>query len=442
MRSFFIQVGSQYINKIKDGLVTKFFCLVLFMTIILIPSLMVKANDLSSDHSTISDVEVLFVEIPEYISNGDFQTAIDVGTEYLEEHPDDPTINWHLGEAYLRMSMPFDALPYFQRVSELLPDDKVVLARAKYFSALCYYYSGDTNKARNTFYECLRIDGDAEFSGYAEQMLSVLNLTPYFDSWNIVESDHFTFHFHPVFTAEERDEYSKKHEEAYVIQNEVLHSEPIKKIDEFVWDSEESLISIKGSGIKFSSPNTCIINSMYTVTAGHLTSYILVFWMEKPDDLLNVDISIRNSRFIDQGTGVYFNNQDPSEKSLDILKVKLLVRNGLRKKLDVKDQWENDEIFDMTYPSRISQVIAGDFIDYLVQSAGIDKYRLLLSDPSFTNASMIYRNELFKIINEFESKYARNYLLFIIPAAIIILFVLIMIIKKRVRIKNLFQKGQ
>ena len=88
------------------------------------------------------------------------------------------------------------------------------------------------------------------------------------------------------------------------------------------------------------------------------------------------------------------------------------------------------------------KAILGDFIDYLVQSAGIDKYRLLLSDPSFTNASMIYRNELFKIINEFESKYARNYLLFIIPAAIIILFVLIMIIKKRVRIKNLFQKGQ
>jgi tetratricopeptide (TPR) repeat protein len=411
--------------------VIKMLCFMILIPMVFASSLAVSASGLS-----VPDAEALYKAMPEYLSGMEFRTAIDEGNAYLAERPDDALINWYVGEAYLHMSEPAEAMPYFRHVRELLPDDPAAQSRAAYFIALCNYYTGKTADAENNFNECIDINGDAAFTGYAGQMLKTMNLLPYFDNWSIVETDHFIFHFHPVFNAEQIDEYSKKHEEAYVLQNQVLQSDPIKKIDEFVWDSEASAINATGQGFNFSSPTFCIINSLYTVTAGHLTSYILVFWMKKPADLLAPDLSIRNNRFINQGTGVYFNDQKHEYKLLIRLKNRLMVQNGLLAELDVTEQWKNDSVFDSVYPSSISQVIAGDFIEYLVKRAGAEKYKALLLAPSFTNAEAIYGNDLSVIIKDFESTYARNYRLFIALAAFVVLIILIRMIRRSVRRKR------
>jgi len=208
-----------------------------------------------------------------------------------------------------------------------------------------------------------------------------------FDSWNKRETENFVFYFQPSTKVTNIDEFVQAREQAFKKINSIFKAKLPKKIDFFVWNSNEDALKEIGRTLGFAISSSCTIHSRYEQTLGHKMTHIIVG---------NAGGFYRATGLINEGLATYFDqtNQDK------LLIAKEALRKSKNLKISIKDLWLNwpgEMIGEFhTYP------LAAAFVKYLIQEEGIDKVLELAKNQTYENALNIYGGRIDELITEFE----------------------------------------
>ncbi len=365
-------------------------------------------------------------DIAESYKNGDYNKVVDMGVPYLKDDPEDGEISYYVGESLLRQSKPAEAIPYLQKAISKYDEDPQFYAHAYYMMGLCQYYTGNNAEAVKALDVCVQENWNTEIAKNASSLLKMLNLSFYFNNWTISETDHFIFHFHPSITKAQIDEHSKNYEASYARINNSLPILPIKKLDDYVWDSEKTLKQQKADSSYTSGfsnyPDFFMMDSDLSMRPENQLAVLLSYWASPPADLLNTMDKLQAVPFINEGTISYLKNNGLSGNVYIKWKTLLAVQNGFLPEPPIEVMWKDETLSYYSYGTM--QDISGAFVDFLISKAGTEKYRLLLEDPTYTNAQSIYGEQLSTIINDFEGRYRPNYLV-VIVSVLVLLFILV-----------------
>lgn len=335
--------------------------------------------------------------IIQYFSKNDFKTAKEMAIEYLKTDSDNPSVNNILGTILVKEEDYNNALPYLEKsiqspsVPLYLKTDSLVNL------AICHYVTGNQKKAKEELLEAQSATTIVKTNALSTELLTTLNLTSYFDDWNTIESEHFIFHFHPSFDDEKRKLFVERHEDAFPKVNEFFNSNLPKKIDFYIWDSDESAKKILGQSLGFTLSRYSLINSRYNQTIEHEMTHAISRWMYP---------TVKTTSFINEGLATYFTKFSSKEYILEkVSNIQSDFKSGKLKNLSVKELWQNNEAFRTVYSQDVSYIIGCAFVGNLLNKGGVDKFKELLKDQSYENAQKIYGDQLDQIIKNFENKF-------------------------------------
>lgn len=330
-------------------------------------------------------------ELEALYSQKNYDEVITKAGAILETDADNACAAMYLGSAY-EETMQFDkAIPYLEAAVANGKADSVCLARSECVLGLCDYMIGDRENAVASLNDSIACNADSEIAKEANDILKGINADSYFDDWVTVESEHFQFHFHPSFSETKREWFVQTREDAYKEVNRFFNSRPIKKIDFYVWDSNESAQRILGQTLGFTIPSLAVVNSLYNQTTGHEITHALSYWMY-PERTATA--------LINEGAATYFNCSIDEQHSEEMLRAKIQSRKigGF----DIKKLWESSDAFRQ---QDNSYIIGSSFVRYLIQKGGENKFKELMKNETYNDAKTIYGDAIDQYINDFNTLY-------------------------------------
>lgn len=353
-----------------------------FLALILILNCFPFAS--ADDSADRNELEALYTQ-------KNYEEVVFKASAILKTDADNAYAAMYLGSAY-EETMEFDkAIPYLEAALANGKTDSVCVARSECVLGLCDYMTGDRENAVASLNASIACDADSEIADEAKDILKGINADSYFDDWITVESEHFLFHFHPSFSETKREWFVQTREDAYGEVNKFFNSKPIKKIDFYVWDSNESAKKILGQELGFTNPYLAVINSLYNQTTGHEITHTLSYWMY-PERTATA--------LINEGTATYFNCSVDEEHSEEQLREKIQGRKASG--FDIKKLWDSDDAFRQ---QDNSYIIGSSFVRYLIQKGGDDKFKELMKNETYNNAKTIYGDAIDQYINDFNTLY-------------------------------------
>lgn len=382
-------------------------------------------------------------ELDKMFSNRQYTESIGKGTEFLKNEPDDVYLNMIVGRsifnlAYLNSQDYKNALPYLEKAIQNDKQNTWMKAWSIENAAVCYYMIGQTKKANEYLDQCISMNSTKNVTEAASNTKKQVNLNSYFDDWKIIKTEHFIFHFHPSFDDKKISKFTKTRETAYSNLNNFFKSNLPKKIDFYVWDSNDSAMKVLGTPLGFALPNLCIVNSRYDQTPGHEMTHVLSYYMYP---------NVKVNTFINEGTATYFNQLNRTEYIKEFkLRTKFNNNSMKYKYISIVNLWKDGSLFRKAYPDGISYTLGSAFVRHLIKEGGIDKYKEFLQDQTYENAKKVYGEQLNDIVKKFDNQYVVNYMLtkvliaFTLLVALSIIALIIKFIRKRAKSKVLISK--
>lgn len=243
-----------------------------------------------------------------------------------------------------------------------------------------YFAIGNFEKAKEYYNKALNVDGTEATLKKQQELSILLGLDPMFQNWTTFETKNIRFHFQDISVLKNVKEYTAEREKAFVKIRKFFSSELPKKINFFIWTSNEEAFQKLGRRLDFSNPRYCISHARTGTTKGKEIAHSISFWS---------DSSMNITHLIYEGIGVFFDQ-------IDIDKI-LLAKSAIQgQSIDIKKVWVNPE----DYPNEILRPVAGAFVAKLI-SLDKKKFLELCRNQSYQNARYIYGDELNKIIFEF-----------------------------------------
>lgn len=312
-----------------------------------------------------------------------FDKVITIGLKELKINPYHPIANMILGKAYAETEQYEKALPYLEKGAITEYNNRWVQAWSKLYLGICYYYLDDPQKSKRLINECVKLNATKNSKNEAINKLDFLQLSDFYDSWEIIETEHFRFHFQTPCTIEDKEQFIAFREAAYIKINEFFNATPIKKIEFFVWNDPKQAENILGSRLGFAKSSICLINSKTNQTTGHETTHILSDFGIKPT---------QKTKLINEGIAVYFNqsNRDPFAVAKESI---------TGKEINITDLWENPK----NYSEEYCYSIGGALIAYLFEKGTEKQVRDLMKDQTLQSARKIYTN-LDTLMSDFTKK--------------------------------------
>lgn len=218
-----------------------------------------------------------------------------------------------------------------------------------------------------------------------------------YDGWVVECTEHIRFHFHPCFTAEQRESFEKTREAAFVAVNSFFESKLPDRIDFYVWDSNASAQKVLNQSLGYSIPGSEIIHSTYHQSRGHELTHVISYWYYP---------SRKEASLIDEGTAVYFNQNGDAEIEQE-KELRDAIKNGEKDPFNLLTLWT-----DGTSSGKLIKInedaytIGGAFVRYLMDNGGKDKFLELMKDQTPTGAQMVYGDSLDKYITEFTTQFS------------------------------------
>lgn len=331
----------------------------------------------------------------------------------------------YLGSAYEETLEFAKAIPYLEAAIANGKADSGCLARSECVLGVCYYMTGDRENAIASLNDSIACQADSEIVDEAKDLLKSINADSYFDDWITVGSEHFLFHFHPSFGELQRERFVQTREDAYGEVNRFFNSRPMKKIDFYVWDSDESAQRILGRPLGFTIPSLAVINSLYSQSTGHEITHALRYWMYPGGTA---------TALIDEGTATYFNCSVNEEQEEERLRVQ--IRRGEAAGFDLRKMWGNNGAFRQ---QENSYVIGSSFVRYLIKQGGEEKFKELLEKETYDNAKAVYGDAIDQYIRDFSALYQPRPAVSPLPVplacsgAAVLAFFLVLVLLKRKR---------
>jgi len=315
----------------------------------------------------------------------EYKPAIDKAKSLLQSEQNNVDLNLVIGRSYADLEEFENAIIYLE--SAVANDNHNTWRKAWALSYLgtCYFMSQDYKKSESSLNECIKLNAtkNATNSAYGQTLLFGLN--EFFQTWKIIETDNFRFHFQNISDIE-MEKYISKREKAFNEINGFFKSTLPKKIDFYVWDSREDAKIILKANLGFARPNMCIVHSHFQQSVGHEMTHVISNYSTK---------MVMKTGLINEGTSVCFDqtNQDKEQIAKDWIK-------NNSKKVEIKDIWENWK----DYPEELTYPLSGLFVKELIDNFGRDKFIEFFGNQTYDNAKLVFGNKLDKVIKDFENK--------------------------------------
>lgn len=319
-------------------------------------------------------------EMAEAMKNKNYQKVISLGNKLLSENPDDFEINLGMSMVYNGYSDHKNALFYSEKLEKLAQQDWeycwafIQLMRAHYEVGNNIVSRGYYDKAKNS-------KGTQNADAELNYLGRLLGFDKLYDSWRTIETANIIFHFEGSINQDKINEIVKSRQNSFIKINDFFNSKLPKKIDFFVWNSEDSYNSFLNKKLGFANPIYCIAHNRLNQSFGHEIAHNISFWSR--------NYKKNQTKFINEGIAVCFdmNSDDKFKIAKEVYKIH---------PIDIKKTWqENLEIDeDILYP------ISGAFVQYLIKYDK-EKFLTLNDNQTYENAKKIYGDKIDSLINDF-----------------------------------------
>tara|TARA_R110001583_G_C5565427_1_gene401565 strand:+ start:52 stop:1125 length:1074 start_codon:yes stop_codon:yes gene_type:complete len=321
-------------------------------------------------------------EMSNAFKNKEFEKVIKLGKELVESEPKDFDGLLGIGKAYNILNEFNNAIPYLEKAINYSEKDwQFAWSNIELMES--NFAIGNIEKAKEFYKKSLEYKGTKNSTKKLKGLALLFGFDKVYENWKTLETDNITFHFQNGTSIIDKENYIKERENAFLNINIFFSSYLPKKIDFFVWKSNDEAVKILNKSLGFTNPKYCISHNRDNQTKGHEIAHNISFWLDNTNN---------SNRLINEGIGVYFDqtNSDRIQNAKNTLQ---------SKKIDIKEIWLNPN----QYSEEILYPIAGAFIENLVL---IDKLKFLelCKNQTYENAELIYGKELGKIILDFNNK--------------------------------------
>lgn len=321
-------------------------------------------------------------EMSNAFKSKEFKKVIELGKQVIESEPNDFDGLLGVGKAYNILNEFNNAIPYLEKARNCSEKDwQYAWANIELMES--YYAIGNIKKAQEFYENSLKYKGTKSSSKKLRSLTLLFGFDKAYEDWEIKETENIIFHFQNGTSISDKEQYITERQKAFSNINTFFQSDLPKKIDFFVWKSNDEAIKVLKKSLGFSKPKYCTSHNRDNQTKGHEIAHNISFWLDKTN---------KKNRLINEGIGVYFDQTNTNR----LKKAKEAAQN---QKIDIKELWINGN----EYSEQILYPVAGGFIEYLIL---LDKNKFieLCKNQSYKNAELIYGAELEKIISEFNKK--------------------------------------
>ncbi len=315
----------------------------------------------------------------------DFESAIEKAKPLLNNDPNNADLNLIIGRAYADKADYQNAVPYLLTTTENDTNNSWRKAWAYNYLGTCYFMLQKYEEAEKYLNECIKLNAtkNATNDAYGKSLLFGYN--EFYNSWKIVETEHFRFHFQKM-NDEDIAIYTSVREKAFTKINSFFNSALPKKIDFFVWESREDAKSVLKANLGFAKPEFSVVHSHYQQTKGHEMTHVISNYSTT---------MLAKTGLINEGTAVCFDQTTHDKEKI--------VKGWLKansKKVAIKEIWSNWG----AYPTELTYPLSGLFVKALIEKFGQEKFIAFFGDQSYEHAKTVFGDELDKFINTFEGK--------------------------------------
>lgn len=327
-------------------------------------------------------------ELWKQYQQGEYAKVIEQVLPLIKKSPDDITLKLLLGRAYADNQQYNEALPFLEDAKTMDKSNGWIKSWSLAYLGVCYFRLSDNVKSKDCLKQSIELNATKNVNNFASRRLAIFGFTDIYNDFRVIEKEHIVFHFQPksIDKIGDIEKYMTVRELAFDSLSHFFLVKIPRKIDFFVWESNEDAIKTLNAPIGFSNPEMCIIHINYNQTVGHELTHVV------SNHLNNMEAK---TRLVNEGTAVYFDMTGRNRIKL----AKEALQNG--DTVNIKEMWRNPSM-----PERYFNPIAGAFMEYLIQTGGKDKFLRLCINQSLGNAEQIYSPNLDSIIQTFERKFA------------------------------------
>lgn len=298
----------------------------------------------------------------------EYKYVLDESLPLLIDYPNNMNLNLLIGRAFTDNGNSNEAILYLKKVIEN-DINKPNIAWSMAYLGRCYYNIDSIDLAKKYLNTCIKVNATNNATREAYKYLEFFSISQFYDSWTLVETDNYRFHFQ---NSKYDKEYVKYMSKLFIDLNKFFNSRTLKKLDFFVWEDPIEAQARLKMNLAFANYSTVSVHTTYKNTKGHELTHILCFFGLNPKNINNL---------ITEGVAVYFDQTNRNR-----MKVAQEFLNG--KKINIIDLWTNTSNYsrDYCYP------IGGALIDFLLKTGTEQQLKEILKDQSIDNAKKIYRD--------------------------------------------------
>ena len=318
-------------------------------------------------------------------SQGNFDFVINRGEELLGSNPGEPQVNMLVGRALADQGNFRVAIPYLLTAAESQTGSKWINSWSFGYLGSCYFMNGQFAKAKEALQTTLDLNATKNSNNYAYRRTLLFGTDPFYSDWTSDSTEHIIFHFQEEDKLQKTTFMNRRQE---ALEN-ILTSFPAelpKKIDFFVWESEQDASKILRTTLGFSDPGYLITHSRKNQTTGHELTHIVIQHSIHPNS---------KSRFINEGIATFHDqsNRNRMEAAKEAL-------YDFNQELSIEDLWRNGK----NYPESLVYSIGAAFMEYCGEILTDEQLRTILKNQTFDAALELLGTELTYTLNSFEKK--------------------------------------
>lgn len=324
-------------------------------------------------------------ELGQIFMSGDYEKTIIKANDFLKNDSNNIDYKLLLGRALTDKGEFKEAIHHLEFTVNNDKENSWRKAWALGYLGTCYFLLQDYNNSKKSTKECIDLNATKNATQYAYKRILLFGFDDFFNSWKIVESNNFRFHFQNMSDSDIKS-YISTREETFQNINKFFKSELPKKIDFFVWESREDAKKLLRANLGFAYPEFCIVHSHYQQTKGHEMTHVISHYSTR---------IVNKTGLINEGTAVCFDQSN--QNKVQILKAWLKAND---KNISIREIWTNWK----NYPEELSYPLSGLFVKELIDNFGIVKFIEFFSNQTYENAILVFGNKFDKMTKDFEDK--------------------------------------
>lgn len=322
----------------------------------------------------------------ELYQEGRFEDVVREGKVELTTGTPTAQVNLAVGRSLVDLERPDEGLIYLETAVRLDPGQTWVYAWAQNYLGAAHFHSGRLEEARAAWIKARDCGATRNSTRNAVSNLKILGLAEMYDDWKSFTSEHFAFRYSPLLQDFDGVAYARRREEAYEIISAWFGGGPEKKINFFVWSSNEESAEAGMPALGFSRPELYLVHATADQTVGHEMTHVISDHALKPEMVTGL---------INEGTAVY--HDLTGRDQLERARQALAAAEAPDVEVAVAALWEDWSLL----PNEISYPLAGAWVKQLLEQGGKEKFLAFFPDQRLAHAREVYGPDLQTWMEEF-----------------------------------------